>query len=99
MLKTPIPLLVTYAELDPDSFQAETRGLIEARALAGKPVPIVRLAGHSHISETYAVGTGDESLSGPVLDFIHAGGGQGPRADRNASKTDRVGGAGRRGGL
>ena len=30
----------------------------------------VRLEGHSHISETYAVGTGDESLSGPVLDFI-----------------------------
>jgi acetyl esterase/lipase len=75
LLKTPVPLLVTYAELDPESFQAQTRGLIEARAQAGKPVPTVRLTGHSHISETYAVGTSDESLSGPVLEFIHAAGG------------------------
>ena len=79
LLKTPIPLLVTYAEFDPESFQAETRGLIEARAQAGKPVPTVRLAGHSHISETYAVGTGDESLSGPVLEFIRAGVGNGAK--------------------
>jgi triacylglycerol lipase len=75
LLKTSTPLLVTYAELDPDSFQAETRGLIDARAREGKPVRTVRLAGHSHISETYAVGTGDESLSGPVLDFIQGAAG------------------------
>jgi acetyl esterase/lipase len=70
LLKTATPLLVTSAELDPDSFQSQTRGLIEARAREGKPVHTVRLAGHSHISETYAVGSGDESLSVPVLDFI-----------------------------
>src|SRR5581483_2640477 len=70
LLKTSIPLLVTYAELDPESFQSETRALIEARAQEGRPVRVVRLPGHSHISETYAVGTGDESLSKPVLDFI-----------------------------
>jgi triacylglycerol lipase len=74
--KTRIPLLVTYAELDPESFQAETRGLIEARRQAGNPVRSVWLAGHSHISETYAVGTGDESLSGPVLEFIRGAGGR-----------------------
>jgi acetyl esterase/lipase len=70
LLKTTTPLLVTYAELDPESFQSETRSLMEARAREGKPVRSVRLAGHSHISETYAIGTADESLSGPVLDFI-----------------------------
>jgi acetyl esterase/lipase len=78
LLKTATPLLVTYAELDPDMFQVDARGLIEARAQEGRPVRSVRLTGHSHISETYAVGTGDESLSGPVLDFIRgAGGGEG----------------------
>ena len=82
LLKTATPLLVTYAELDPDSFQAQTRGLIEARARAGRPVHSVRLAGHSHISETYAVGTGDESLSGPVLDFIQGAGGAAKGATR-----------------
>jgi acetyl esterase/lipase len=67
---TPVPLLATDAELDPDMFQTETRKLIDARAAAGKPIEHVHLAGHSHISETYAVGTGDRSLSGPVLDFV-----------------------------
>jgi len=34
------------------------------------------LKGHSHISETYAVGTQDRSLSQPVLEFVraHSGG-------------------------
>ena len=71
LLKTSTPLLVTYAELDPDLFQVDARRLIEARAQGGRPVRSVRLAGHSHLSETYAVGTGDESLAAPVLDFIH----------------------------
>jgi acetyl esterase/lipase len=75
LLKTATPLLVTYAELDPDSFKSQTRGLIEARSREGRPVHSVLLAGHSHISETYAVGTGDESLSGPVLDFIQGAAG------------------------
>jgi hypothetical protein len=30
----------------------------------------VHLNGHSHISETYAVGTADRTLSAPVLDFV-----------------------------
>src|SRR6185312_5163690 len=76
LLKTSTPLLVTYAELDPESFQSDSRALIEARAREGKPVRSVRLVGASHISETYAVGTSDESLSGPVLDFIHDAGGK-----------------------
>ena len=71
LLKTSTPLLVTYAELDPDLFQVDARRLIEARAQGGRPVRSVRLTGHSHLSETYAVGTGDESLAAPVLDFIH----------------------------
>jgi triacylglycerol lipase len=71
LLKTTVPLLVTDAELDdPVNFQAQAEKLTTARAAAGKPVERIRLAGHSHISETYAVGTGDRSLSGPVLAFI-----------------------------
>ncbi len=70
LLVTDVPLLVTDAELDPDMFQDETNKLDAARAAAGKPVERVHLKGHSHISETYAVGTGDRSLSGPVLQFV-----------------------------
>ena len=70
LLATRVPLLVTDAELDPDLFREETAKLTAARAAAGKRVERVHLSGHSHISETYAVGTGDRSLSGPVLEFV-----------------------------
>jgi triacylglycerol lipase len=71
LLETTVPLLVVDAELDdPVNFQAQAEKLTAARAAAGKPVERVHLMGHSHISETYAVGTGDRSLSGPVLAFI-----------------------------
>jgi hypothetical protein len=51
-------------------FQDETAKLVAARAAAGKPLERVHLGGHSHISETYAIGTGDRSLSGPLLQFV-----------------------------
>jgi triacylglycerol lipase len=70
LVKTTVPLLVTDAELDPDMFQEETNRLAAARASAGKPVQRVHLKAHSHISETYAVGTADRTLSGPVLEFV-----------------------------
>jgi acetyl esterase/lipase len=68
--RSPLPLLVTGAELDPASFVADTEALIRAREATGAPLRKVRLMGHSHISETYAVGTADTSLSAPVLQFI-----------------------------
>ncbi|MEP7312875.1 MAG: nuclear transport factor 2 family protein, partial [Pseudomonadota bacterium] len=76
LLRTSVPLLVTYAELDPENFVADSEGLIKGRENAGKPVQHLRVAGHSHISEAYAVGTSDESLSAPVLAFIQKTGAQ-----------------------
>jgi acetyl esterase/lipase len=76
LVATNVPLFVNDAELDPDMFREETDKLVAARAAAGKPIERVHLAGHSHISETYAVGTGDRSLSGPVLQFVRRVAGQ-----------------------
>jgi acetyl esterase/lipase len=70
LLKSSVPLFVNDAELDPENFRKDTQKLIDAFAKAGKPLRTLHLPGHSHISETYAVGTSDESLSGPVLQFI-----------------------------
>jgi triacylglycerol lipase len=70
LVATTVPLLVTDAELDPDLFRTETAKLVAARTAAHKPLEHVHLAGHSHISEAYAVGTGDRSLSHPVLEFV-----------------------------
>jgi acetyl esterase/lipase len=67
-----IPLLVTDAELDPPNFQEQADELAAARQKAGHPVERLHVTGHSHLSEAYAIGTADESVSGPVLKFIRA---------------------------
>ncbi|RYZ61267.1 MAG: alpha/beta hydrolase, partial [Proteobacteria bacterium] len=64
------PLLVAWAELDPPDFVPDTEKLIAQRQANGKPLASVRLPNHSHLSEAYAVGTADQSLSGPVLEFV-----------------------------
>jgi triacylglycerol lipase len=76
LIETRLPLLVTWAELDRADFITDAEVLVRERERAGRPVAALRLAGHSHISEIYAVGTADTSLSGPVADFIHAARGQ-----------------------
>ena len=70
LLKTTTPLLVTDAELDPEMFQTQANLLAAEREKIGKPLKRVHLKGHSHISETFAVGTADHSLSNPVREFI-----------------------------
>ena len=70
LLMSDTPLFANDAELDPENFKIDTTQLVEAFEEAGKPLTIVHLKGHSHLSETYAVGTDDQSLSGPVKDFI-----------------------------
>jgi triacylglycerol lipase len=65
-----LPLLVSWAELDPPNFATDSVRLVELRKAAGKPLTSVLLPNHSHLSETYAVGTADQSLTGPVLQFI-----------------------------
>lgn len=66
------PLLVVSAELDPPDFLPDTERLIAQRGANGKPLRSVKLANHSHLSEAYAVGTSDESLSVPVLEFVRS---------------------------
>jgi acetyl esterase/lipase len=79
LVATDVPLFVSRAELDPDMFQEEADKLVAARNAAGKPLDRVHLAGHSHISETYAIGTGDRSLAGPVLQFVRRVSAEGSR--------------------
>jgi triacylglycerol lipase len=74
LLKTTVPLLVTDAELDPELFQTEAQKLTAERTRIGRPVQRLHLHGHSHLSETYAVGSADRSLSDPVREFVRAAG-------------------------
>jgi acetyl esterase/lipase len=72
LIQVPQPLLVNWAELDPPDFIPDSEKLIAGRKAAGKPLVSLRLPNHSHLSEAYAIGTADESLSGPILKFIEA---------------------------
>jgi triacylglycerol lipase len=72
LAQSAVPLLVTDAELDPPNFQAQADALTAARKAAGHPVQRLHVPGHSHLSEAYAIGTQDDSVSGPVLRFITA---------------------------
>jgi acetyl esterase/lipase len=72
LVRSRTPLLVTDAELDPPNFQEQADELAAARQRAGHPVQRLHVPGHSHLSEAYAIGTADESVSGPVLKFIRA---------------------------
>jgi acetyl esterase/lipase len=72
LMQVPLPLLVNWAELDPPEFISDTEKLIAGRRAAARPTTGLRLPVHSHLSEAYAIGTADESLSGPILKFIEA---------------------------
>jgi triacylglycerol lipase len=78
LVATNVPLLVTWAELDRADFIADGKALVAARTRAGRPAASLQVAGHSHISEIYAIGTADTSLTGPVLDFIDNASGDTP---------------------
>ncbi len=71
LVRSALPLLVVDAQLDPEYFQIEADRLTRERAVAGRPVRRLHLPGHSHLSEGFAVGTADRSLTDPVLQFVH----------------------------
>jgi triacylglycerol lipase len=70
LVAAPIPLLVTYAELDPSFFHQQAKQLNEALCKVGRCPRYLPLAKHSHMSEVYAINTEDAALSGPILTFV-----------------------------
>lgn len=70
LLKRPAPLMIVSAELDPPPFVEQYKQLTGGLASNARTIT---LAGHSHISEGYAIGTADTVLTGQILDFIKSG--------------------------
>lgn len=70
LIELPLPIMAVWAELDPPDFVPDTERLIAGRRAAGRPVTALRLPNHSHLSEAYAIGTADQSLATPLLQFI-----------------------------
>lgn len=70
LINTDAKIMATYAEYDGDQYKQQFAFLVNAMTEAGKPIETLYLKNHSHMSETYAVGSPDTSLTDPVLDFI-----------------------------
>ena len=67
----PFPLLISQAERDLPQMQVQAGELFARLASAHGFAPQwLSVPHHNHFSQTQAIHTGDESLSGPVADFI-----------------------------
>jgi len=67
--KAGFPLMLVHAELDPQLFVEQALQMNKTLCDAGKCPHAVALKDHNHISEVYAVGTQDQSLSREILKF------------------------------
>jgi len=67
----PFPLAISYAELDPIQMQAQA-GELFARLVTqhGFQPRIAVIRNHNHLTQVYAINSGDDALAGPLLDFV-----------------------------
>lgn len=66
-----LPLFLGYAEFDPEFMKATARTLLGALCQSdGRCPATVYARDHNHFTEGNAIGTADESVSGPLLDWI-----------------------------
>jgi triacylglycerol lipase len=70
--KASVPIFMGNAEYDPDGFRAFQKAANAGLTKAGHPYTYVFLKDHDHLSEGMAVGTADQSLTGPLLKWMQA---------------------------
>ncbi|MFZ5732156.1 MAG: alpha/beta hydrolase [Pseudomonadota bacterium] len=69
-----LPLMVTAAELDPPRFVEQYELLKDAACKSARGCArTFNLPQHSHISEVFAINTGDNRLTDQIIDFIKTG--------------------------
>ena len=66
-----VPLFLGYAEFDPDLMKNTARRILsELCKRDGRCPANVYARDHNHFTEGFAIGTADETVSGPLLDWI-----------------------------
>jgi len=58
-----VPLLIAYAELDPEDFHTQSHQLNTALCHAGRCQGLYKLMGHSHMSEIYSINSADPTVT------------------------------------
>jgi triacylglycerol lipase len=70
LVASQVPLLLAYAQLDPQDFHAQSEQLNAALCKAGKCPGLYKLLGHSHMSEIYSINTPDETVSSLIKQLL-----------------------------
>ena len=70
LLVSRVPMLLAYAELDPPDFHTQSEHAHAALCGAGHRPPLLKLMGHSHMSEVYSINTADHALSDALGEFV-----------------------------
>jgi triacylglycerol lipase len=70
LARAEIPLFLSYAEFDPQMMKEFADSLSVGLCSAGECARTIYLRDHNHFTEGMAVGTRDESLTGPLLDWM-----------------------------
>ena len=65
-----VPLLIAYAELDPEDFHIQSGQLNTALCNAGRCQGLYRLSGHSHMSEVYSINTADTAVTNLIKQLV-----------------------------
>ncbi len=65
-----VPLLIAYAELDPEDFHTQSGQLNTALCNAGRCQGLYKLSGHSHMSEVYSINTADKTVTNLIKQLV-----------------------------
>ncbi|AJP71377.1 alpha/beta hydrolase [Sphingomonas hengshuiensis] len=73
LIASAVPLLATVAEFDVADFQHQAAQFVaEWHAAKGSFAPMLRLAGHNHLSPALSLGSSEDAVGRALLDFIAA---------------------------
>ncbi len=70
LMASKLPLLVFYAEFDPDFASLSAQRFAKESVKAPVKPRILLNKDHGHMSESYSIGTADQSVSGPIEQFV-----------------------------
>lgn len=73
LLQTPLPLMVTTAELDPVSYVNQTLQMRDTLCKANRCPTFVRFSGYNHFSAVYSINSADDTVGAAILAFVRAG--------------------------
>jgi triacylglycerol lipase len=72
LINSKLPFLISVAELDPPSIVAFGETLRDQLCKAGRCPTYLVFKDHSHISEVMSPNTADDSVTGPILNWMRS---------------------------